>query len=39
LADERQASVGSQGVGQFFNNKVGHVALTFRVRSTCRLSD
>ncbi len=38
LADECQAGVGSQLVGQFFDNKVGHVGLTFRVSSTCGLS-
>jgi hypothetical protein len=38
LADERQAGVGGQLVGQLFDNEVGHVGLTFRVSSTCRLS-
>jgi len=38
LADERQADVGGQLVGQLFDNEVGHVGLTFRVSATCRLS-
>ncbi len=38
LTDERQSGVGSQLVGQLFDHEVGHVGLTFRVSSTCRLS-
>jgi hypothetical protein len=30
--------VGAEVVGQFFDNKVGHLGLTFRVNSSWRLS-
>ncbi len=38
LADQSQPGVGTEVVGQFFDNKVGHLGFTFRVNSRCRLS-
>ena len=38
LPRQRQSGVGGEVVGQFFDTKVGHVSLTFRVKLICRLS-
>jgi len=38
LPNQRQTGVGVEDVGEFFDNKVGHVVCTFRVSSVCGLS-
>ena len=38
LTNQRQTGIGGKVVGQFFDNKVGHAKLTFRIASTWGLS-
>jgi hypothetical protein len=35
LPDQRQSGIGGEVAGQLFDNKVGHVKLTFRVNGAC----
>jgi hypothetical protein len=38
LLDQRQSGIGGEVAGQLFDNKVGHVKLTFRVNGACGTS-
>lgn len=38
FADKSQSGVGAEVIGQFFDNKVGHVVFTCWVITACRLS-
>ena len=38
LPNQRQIGVKGEIVGDFFDNKVGHVILTFKVSPTCGIS-
>ena len=38
LVDQSQPGVGAEAVGQFFDNKVGHLGFIFRVNSSLRIS-
>jgi hypothetical protein len=38
LPDQRQSGIGGEVAGQLFDNKVGHVKLTFRVNGACGTS-
>jgi hypothetical protein len=38
LPNKGQSGIGGETVGQFFNNKVSHVKLTFWVSRTCEIS-